>query len=294
MNHRFLRLGYTQTVTLTEDYAVRLDAFEGPLDLLLHLITRAEVDVSAISLAQITTQYLRHLERVERIEVEPAGEFLVTAATLIELKSRLLVPPDDESGEAADSSIVARETENPAAALVKQLLQYKRFRESAARLEERRAAWDRRYPLGALHVPDQPRAEGAADEGPALDLEDLSLFDLVQAYARIAESVVFERLGDHSVVDDQTPIELHAADILERLRDAPSIALDASTSPRPTLPLRTIFWGKRRGEIIGLFLAVLELVRQRAVRVVQKKDEPEPIIALGDTEGPEVPSQPAA
>jgi segregation and condensation protein A len=272
---------------LTEDYSVRLEAFEGPLDLLLHLITRAEVDVSAISLASITTQYLRHLEQVERIEVEPAGEFLVTAATLIELKSRLLVPPDDESGQAGESSLVAREAENPATTLVKQLLQYKRFRESAARLEERRAAWDRRYPLGALVVPDRPQPEGEGDDGPALDLEDISLFDLVQAYARIAESVVFERLGDHSVVDDQTPIELHAADILERLRDAPQIALDAGGAMRPTLPLRTIFWGKRRGEIIGLFLAVLELVRQRAVRVVQKRDEAEPIIALGDAEGSE-------
>lgn len=282
-------------MTLTEDYSVRLDAFEGPLDLLLHLITRAEVDVSAISLASITTQYLRHLEQVERIEVEPAGEFLVTAATLIELKSRMLVPPDEDAGEGGEASLVAREVENPAATLVKQLLQYKRFREAAARLEERRAVWDRRYPLGALEVPDQPRDENSGDEGPALDLEDISLFDLVQAYARIAESVVFERLGDHSVVDDQTPIELHAADILERLREAPHIALDAGSAARPTLPLRAIFWGKRRGEIIGLFLAVLELVRQRAVRVVQKRDEPEPVIALGETDQTESSGQaPAA
>lgn len=270
---------------LTEDYAVRLDAFEGPLDLLLHLVTRAEVDVSALSLAAITDQYLRHLEQVERIDVDPAGEFLVTAATLIELKSRMLVPPsDEEGGEAAAAAMLAKEADNPAAVLVRQLLEYKRFREAASRLEERRAAWRLRYPCGKIHAPQMPRDN--PDEAPPLDLEDLSLFDIVQAYARIADTVVFERLGDHSVVDADTPIELHATDILERLRDAPQIALSPTMAARPTLPLRAIFYGKRRAEVIGLFLAVLELVRQRAVRVVQRRDEAEPVIALGDPEEP--------
>lgn len=270
---------------LTEDYAVRLDAFEGPLDLLLHLVTRAEVDVSALSLAAITDQYLRHLEQVERIDVDPAGEFLVTAATLIELKSRMLVPPsDEEGGEAAAAAMLAKEADNPAAVLVRQLLEYKRFREAASRLEDRRAAWRLRYPCGKIHAPQMPRDN--PDEAPPLDLEDLSLFDIVQAYARIADTVVFERLGDHSVVDADTPIELHATDILERLRDAPQIALSPTMAARPTLPLRAIFYGKRRSEVIGLFLAVLELVRQRAVRVVQRRDEAEPVIALGDPEEP--------
>lgn len=266
---------------LTEDYAVRLQNFEGPLDLLLHLVTRAEVDVTEVSLASITDQYLDHLSRLAIIDVDPASEFLVMAATLIELKSRTIAPPAEDAGTADDAALAPRDAENPARDLVRQLLQYKRFREAALRLEERRATWDRRFPLGKLMAPTIPAVEG---EDPPIDLEDVSLFDLVQAYGRIAQTVVFERIGDHKVVDEETPIELHAADILDRLRNAPVIAEAQGADPRPTMPLRTIFYGRRRSEIIGLFLAVLELVRQRAVRVVQKAEEPEPTISLGEAQ----------
>ena len=273
---------------LTQDYAVRLDSFEGPLDLLLHLITRAEVDVSELSLAAITEQYLSHLSRVSYIDMEPAGEFLVTAATLIELKSRVLVPPSEEELAAEATAIAPKDADNPAVVLVKQLLEYKRFRESAGRLEQRRALWDKRHPLGAILAPERPRPEGSTgDDGPPLDLEDLSLFDLVQSYARIAQTVVFDRLGDHSVVDSDTPIELFAADILDRLRAAPNLAHEPGIDRAPTLPLRTIFYGRRRGEMIGLFLALLELMRQRAVRIVQRREEPEPIITLSEPDATE-------
>lgn len=269
---------------LTEDYAVRLDSFQGPLDLLLHLIRRAEVDINEISIGQITDQYLRHLGALDRIDVEPAGEFLVTAATLVEIKSRMLVPHDD--GDEADTaeSFLTRESGNPAAELIRALLQYKRFREAAEKLEANRRVWDQRYPTRPLAAPDVPPAPDAEPE--ILDLEDVSLFDLVQAYARIADTVVFERLGRHAVVDDDTPIELHAADILDRLRAAPPA--DAETLPtiagRPAMHLRSLFSGRKRVEVIGLFLAVLELVRQRAVRVLQPKGQPEVTIALSESE----------
>lgn len=266
---------------LTEDYAVQLDTFSGPLDLLLHLIRRAEVDVSAISIARITDQYLHHLDSIARIDIEPAGEFLVTAATLIELKSRMLAPGIEGEGEGEGLSR-AETSGDPAAELVRALLQYKRFRESAESLERRREAWRHRHELVPIAIPDPPAKD--ADEEPPLDLEDLTLFDLVQAYARVAETVVFERLKGHAVVDDDTPIELHAADVLDRLRAAGAAAGDVPWAGRPAMPMRALFHDRSRVEVIGLFLAVLELVRQRMVAVHQNDLSREVTIAMLEPE----------
>lgn len=246
---------------LTEDYTVRLSNFQGPLDLLLYLIRRAEVDITEVSIAEITDQYLHYLGDLRQIDVEAAGEFLVTAAALLEIKSRLLVPPsDDTSGEQAAADYLERaEPGNPAAVLIHQLLAYRRFRDAADRLQAHRATWDRRYPLRPLGDP----VGGAPTPDDSSELEDLSLFDLIGAYGRIAETVQFDRLGDHRIVADDTPIELHAADVLDRLRRAGTDrrAIDSMT-------MRDIFANRNRAEVIGLFLAILELVRQRAVRVV--------------------------
>ncbi len=266
---------------LTEDYSVRIDSFQGPLDLLLHLIRRAEVDINTVSIAQITDQYLNHLAALQEIDVEPAGEFLVTAATLIELKSRLLVPPDDAAADAdAAGPLIDEKAADPAAELVRALLQYKRFREAAESLERRRAEWRNRFESRPIGAPDAPAAPEGADR--PLDLEDLTLYDLVRAYARIAESVVFERLRGHTIVDDDTPIELHAADLLDRLRAAPAADAAAPWAGRPAMPMRELFAGRPRIDVIGLFLAVLELVRQRVVVVHQNDLEREVTIALAE------------
>lgn len=274
------------SVTRTEDYAVRLEAFQGPLDLLLQLIGRAEVELTEISLATITEQYLAHLSRIVEIDVEPASEFLVTAATLVELKSRQLAPPaegEDAEGDARNDA-AERASENPASALLRQLIEYKKFRGLAERLDQQRALWNRRWPVGDITL-SKAAATLPHDAEPApLDLEDLSVLDLTAVYARIAATVVFDRLGDHSVVDDDTPIELHASDILGRLKDAPLLGLGDEPA-RPSMSLRAILSGRRRPEIIGLFLAVLELVRRRAVKVVQRSEDAEPTIWLEPATG---------
>lgn len=273
---------------LTEEYSIHLEQFHGPLDLLLHLIRRAEIDINEVSIARITEQYLQHLEKLQQIDVEPAGEFLVTAATLVEIKSRMLVPPDDEEGglEAA-AALVEKDSGNPAAELVRALLQYKRFRETAEKLESGRAQWLKRYPTKPLIVPDAPLDPEELDK--PLDLDDIGLFDLVQAYAAVAQAVVFERLGSHNVVDDDTPIELHAADIMDRLRARAMDAGAEAPAPRPAMSLRSIFSGRKRVEVIGLFLAVLELVRQRAVRVIHKPEDKDVTLTLAEAgdESPE-------
>lgn len=248
---------------LMEEYRVRLDQFSGPLDLLLHLIRRAEVDISEISVAQITDQYLEHVGQAESIDVDLAGEFLVTAATLIEVKSRLLAP-EESRPESRFGQLQRREPEDPAGDLVRQLLAYRAFRDAADRLEARRVEWSRRVPLHRLALESGAELPQADD----LDLEDLSLYDLMESYRRLAETVVFDRLGAHEVHEDDTPIELHATDVLDRLR-----RLHVSGGMAPSMPLRSVFADREKGDVIGLFLAVLELIRQRSVVLVGAPDE---------------------
>jgi segregation and condensation protein A len=248
---------------VTIDYRVRLDAFEGPLDLLLYLIRRAEVDITDIPIAALTDQYLEYLKQIETIDIELAGEFLVTAATLMEIKSRMLAPAArPAAAEGPEGGESAKPSEDPRAELVKQLLAYKQYRDAATALELRKAEWENRFPGGRAGVDNEALREVLASQQEELDLEDLSLMDLVEAFSEIAASVNFERLGDHQVTYDETPIELHAEDIVDRLKRE-------ADSGKSKMTLRELFTGRTKPEMIGLFLATLELVRRRAVRVRQ-------------------------
>ena len=249
----------------THDYRVQLDAYAGPLDLLLYLVKRHEIDLNDIPVAELTEQYLKHLEVIKAIDMERAGEFLVMAATLVEIKSQLLVPrPEDESGEDATEQIEGPESD-PRFELVQQLLAYKRFKDAAIELEHREDEWAQRFPAHSVKASRPAAEEAEADEDGAapleLDLEDVNLMDLCEAFARILDSIG-DRKTEHQVTYDDTPISLHAADIYDRL------VRDAGVGGRMTL--RKVFEGRSRSEMIGLFLATLELVRQRKVYVVQE------------------------
>ncbi|MGH7132226.1 MAG: segregation and condensation protein A [Phycisphaerales bacterium] len=258
----------------TAEYKVTLDAFEGPLDLLLYLIRRAEVDITDIPVSTITGQYLDFLKAgggIERMDIEAAGEFLVMAATLMEIKSRMLMPPEAQVGPDGEP-IAAESTNIPAAAdpradLVKQLLAYKRFRDAAHALEERRGEWERRFPAGAAGAPQVEIPEEALGD---IDLGDLELVHLVSAFAQIMETVDFNRVGDHRVLDDETPIEVHAADIIDLLNREGREAEGAGGAGKQ-MEFRELFRGRSRSEAIGLFLAMLELIRQQQVRVRQEQ-----------------------
>ena len=258
------------------DYRVQLDAFEGPLDLLLFLIRRAEVDITDIPIAEITDQYLAYLSQIDRIDIDTAGEFLVMAATLMEIKSRMLMPPEERPGGARGEGEGAEEGAgaDPRADLIRQLLEYKRYRDAADRLEEHRRLWEQRYPAAAAPIDRARLAEATADlagDEADLDAEDLNIFDLVEAFARIVETVNFDRLGEHTVTVDDTPIELHAEDILERLRSLPAAHSGgaAGADGKPALPFREVFEGRSRSELVGLFLAILELVKQQRLAIAQ-------------------------
>ena len=206
---------------MTDEYHVRLDAFEGPLDLLLFLIRRAEVEITDIPISQIADQYLDFLRLgggIDTIDVDRAGEFLVLAATLTEIKARMLAPvPVAEAEEGAEVGAGPgkdiREVD-PRADLVKQLLEYKRYRDAAGALDRRRGEWERRFPAGGALKAEDPSAEP-----PPLDVDDVSLTDLLEAFSKILATVDMTRVGEHHVAMDETPIELHAEDIVHRLRE---------------------------------------------------------------------------
>ena len=242
----------------SDDYRIRLDAYAGPLDLLLYLVKRHEIDLHDIPVAKLTEQYLRHLEVIKQIDVDAAGEFLVMACTLVEIKSRMIIPQTErEDGEEpADPTQDIEDERDPRYELVQQLLAYKAFKDAAYALDSRAEQWERRFPARARAGQRPPEPETAEEK--TLDLEDVHVFDLCEAFGRILETV--GHLGDHKVAYDDTPISLHAEDIHDRLkRDA----------PKQGMTLREIFEGRtNRSEMIGLFLATLELVRQHLVTVV--------------------------
>ncbi len=268
------------------DYRIELDAYAGPLDLLLHLVKRHEIDLHDIPMAELTADYLTHLKVIQEVrptlDFEAVAEFLLMAATLVEVKSQMLVPrPDATPGdaEAVDQAGDA-EAADPRFELVQQLLAYKRYKDAAGALEARQATWSQRFPAtaGGGDMAEEGASEAGGEAKP-LELEDVDLLDLCRAFAALMDSLGpsgVKRRGEHAVTYDDTPISLHAADIEDRLRRAAERAErggdrdgDGDGDRQPGLTLRSLLEGRAtRAEMIGVFLATLELVRQRRVRIV--------------------------
>jgi segregation and condensation protein A len=258
---------------LQEEYQVALDAFCGPMDLLLYLIRRAEVDIHDIPIARITDQYLAFLRQVPEVDIEVAGEFLVMAATLIEIKSRTIAPPpkegDEQAGDTAAEAAGLEQTD-PRYELVQQLLAYQKYRIASDEMERGRQAFALRF---ARH-PARADVDAARDAAPPveIEIEDAHVYDLSEAFERIMAFIDFGKLGDHLVEMDETPIALHEEDLLDRL----------SRSASKRLTLQEAFEGATTGKRIGLFLATLELTRQRRVTVVQPEIDSTIELVLND------------
>ncbi|MCC7388300.1 MAG: segregation/condensation protein A [Phycisphaerales bacterium] len=267
------------------EYKVRLEAFEGPIDLLYYLIRRAEVEITDIPIAEITDQYMGYLEGIDRVDIDKAGEFLLMAATLTEIKSRVVGAASLTGREDAGRPASDTDEPDPLKELVGQLLEYKRFRDAAGALEHRLDDWSKRYPAARSGV-DADQMRAILNEGRELDIEDLSIVDLVEAFGRICETIHFDRLGEHEVLTDETPIELYAEDMLDSLRRE-------AAAGHEQIALRRLFLGRKRSEVLGLFLALLELVRNRRVRVRQDDATGEIVLGLREEEPGPPPAEPA-
>lgn len=238
-----------------EQFRIAIDAFDGPLDLLLYLVRRAEVDIHDIPIAQIADEYLEVLKSGAGVDVEMAGEFLVMAATLIEIKSRSLVPPEQAAEDDQEHEDEAQE--DPRGDLIRQLLSYQRFRTASELLEQRRISFGLRYEveIGSHKLPK-------INEEPALELDDVHILDLSDAYEHIASAIDFSRLDGHHIAFDDVPIEVCQEELLERLQ----------LSTLSQLTLSSTFEGLTAPERVGMFLATLELVRMRRVTITQSED----------------------
>ena len=223
-------------------YPVRLDNFEGPLDLLVHLIRRHEIDIYDIPIALITEQYLEYLELMQELDLDVAGEFLVMAATLIQIKARMLVPRPEAADEEEDAG-------DPRDALVQRLLEHEKYKAAAELLHERQtersAQWTR---------PDSRVADIA---GQPIEREiEVDLFSLLQAFQAVMARA-----------RERRPLELpeELVSIERRIEQ-----LNARLSETEACGFEDLFEGDRsRPELVTTFLALLEMVRLKLVRLFQ-------------------------
>jgi len=237
-------------------YSVRLPVFEGPLDLLLHLIRINEVEITDIPIARICEQYLEYLTLMGELNLEVVGEYLVMASTLAWIKSRMLLPAErvGEDGEEID----------PRAELVARLLEYQRFKEVATELGERKR-------LGR----DVFAASGFELEAPAESEREIEvgLFDLVEAYRRALEAKREAESKPHEIEAEEITVRERMMEIMAVLGPRPSIDFDVLLREEQSRPYTKVL-------VVATFLAILELTRLSAIRIYQGLGD------LGTPEGP--------
>lgn len=230
-------------------YNVKINVFEGPFDLLLHLVRVNEMDIYDIPIAQITDQYLTYIKEMEKLDLRIAGEFLVMAATLINLKSRTLMPPLSDNQEEQEEEVEDEyDNINSAQDLMRQLIEYRQFKELAATLavreDEQLRVFYRNSVLPVL-----------SDNGEPQEIkEDISL--LFSAFARVLEYT--EGRPSHHVVEEEFSVEEKIA-VLQRQLAAKDLVSVSEAFKRCI----------NKNEIITVFLAILEVCRLRIARVRQ-------------------------
>lgn len=222
-------------------YKVKLEVFEGPLDLLLYLIKKDEIDIYDIPIANITDQYLEYMDLMRMLDLNIAGEFLVMAATLMHIKSRMLLPPDEQPQE-------EEEIQDPRAELVKKLLEYKKFKEAAGQLQNMEA---KRKELFIRQPQEGPEQEN-------VEYFEASLFDLISAFSVVLKEVPKQKF--YQIIKDEVTVEEKVHYIFHLL------------VTKPVLYFVNLFREARsKMEIVTTFLAVLELIRLKEILVVQKE-----------------------
>jgi segregation and condensation protein A len=226
---------------LRMDFRVELEIFRGPLDLLLYLVRKHEVEITELPIAPITEQFLEYLAILEQIDVNAVGDFVEMASTLIEIKSRMVLP---RGGEVED------ELADPRQELVRRLLEYKKFKDAASMLEERGRGWQERFPRMANDLPSRER--NLADQ----EIQEVELWDLVSALGRMMREI--EAARPSNIVYDDTPIHVYMAQIKTRLQSQGKLAFRELFRP-----------DMHKSALIGIFLAILELVRHHHVRAEQ-------------------------
>ena len=224
-------------------FRIDIDLFRGPVDLLLFLVRRHELELSEISLASVTGQYYEYLDVLKEINVDLVGDFIDVASLLVEMKSRGVLPRTEDDNDDEPLS-------DPRDDLVQRLLLYKRFKDAALRLEERRLLWQNRYSRMADDLP--PRRVDFSDQ----PIKDVELWDLVSAFGRVLRDNIPK--PEANIVYDETPIQVYMQQIHARLIDEGHVSFSSLFMP-----------GMHKSALVGIFLAVLELARNHNVETRQ-------------------------
>jgi len=226
-----------------EIYQVQLDSFSGPLDLLLHLIRKQQINIYDIPIALIAKQYLEYLNLMKTLDLSFAGEFLVMAASLLQIKSRMLLPKEESDDESEEN------VEDPRDELVRQLMEYEQFKDAAVRLANHELIWRDAFSRDPV-ILEEPEPN---DNVP---VDDLSLFDLLGALQEVLDRTAAQPFMDVSL-DTQT-VQERINTILDQLETEPTLTFEALFEV-----------GYTRSYVIVTFLALLELVRMKLVRLFQ-------------------------
>ena len=232
---------------MESDYKVKLEVFEGPLDLLLYLIKKEEVDIYDIPIERITNQYMEYLSLMQLLNLEVAGEFLVMAATLMYIKSRMLLPVDQQVTDTE-----TEEGEDPRWELIRQLVEYKKFKDAASQLAKREDEQSRIFPrrvgedVGIAVDPAQPLAE-------------VSIFDLINAFSAVLKKAN-AREEFREIIEESFTVSDKIEEILYTLRDRAEVMFSELFAA-----------AESRTEVVVMFLAMLELIRMKRLKVQQSE-----------------------
>ncbi len=226
------------------DYAIKLDIFEGPLDLLLYLIKKNQIDIYNIPIALITRQYLDYLNLIKSLNLDLAGEYLVMASTLIHIKSRLLLPvPDEPSPEELE--------DDPRAELVRQLLEHQAFKEAADLLTQR-PILERDVFKRAASLPEEKHPSGGQDE----ELVEASIFELIEAFHQIVSRLDQKELLEIDL--EKLSLSDIINDVMERLTREKNLTFDELLGEK-----------REKRRIVYTFLALLELIKLKMIKAYQ-------------------------
>ncbi|WP_082233948.1 segregation/condensation protein A [Halobacillus massiliensis] len=233
---------------MTDRYHVKLDGFEGPLDLLLHLVNRYEIDIYDIPVSTITEQYMTYIHTMQELELNIASEYLVMAASLLAMKSQMLLPAQQIDDDFSDE-----EEEDPREELMQRLIEYKKFKSAAESLKQKEVKVNRVY--------TRPKAEPPEENGSAiepLDPDEVSMLDMIDAVNRLLKQAKSRSSQGTKIKRDEISIQMRMGEILDKIN-----------VDRKGTPFNDLFKEKTKPHIVVTFIAVLELMKNKNITCVQ-------------------------
>lgn len=243
---------------MKKSYQVKVDGFEGPLDLLLHLINRYEIDLYNIPVSQITDQYMHYIHTMQELELDLASEYLVMAASLLAIKSQMLLPNQPMEEDMDDAEL----EDDPREDLMRRLIEYRKYKQAAEELKEKELDANRIYtrpPLNTEGWQDEEKAEVRPGEA--------SIYDMIQAMGNLMKRSKKEKPQETKIKKDEIPIQMRMEEILERIDIRPG-----------GTPFHQLFETRTRPHIVVTFIALLELMKSNDIVCIQPQHFDELIV----------------